>query len=179
MLTEIVRELNKGNICVIPTDTIFGIVCKALDKRAVEKIYKLKKRNPKKPIIILISNIKDVDQFGVKIDNTQKKVLKKYWPGKVSIILPCKNKKFEYLHRGTNTLAFRLPNKPELINILKKTGPLIAPSCNPEGLPPAKNIKEAKMYFGENVDFYLSGKTSKKASKIIKIENNEVVIIRN
>lgn len=173
-----VEIIKKGGIVVLPTDTIFGIVCQALNKKSVEKIYKLKKRNPEKPVIILISKIKDVEMFGIKIQPEEMKVLKKFWPGKVSIILPCKNKRFAYLHRGTNSLAFRLPKKESLINLLKKTGPLIAPSANPEGLSPSKNIKEAKDYFGEGVGVYLSGKTSKKSSRIIKIEDGEIVEIR-
>src|SRR5204863_149383 len=65
--------------------------------------------------------------------------------------------KFEYLHRGTNTLALRLPKDESLQNLLKKTGPLIAPSANVEGLPPAKNITDAKKYFGDGVDLYIDG----------------------
>lgn len=70
---------------------------------------------------------------------------------------------FEYLHRGTGTLAFRLPaqaGSPEtaqLLEILKEAGPLVAPSANPEGQSPAQDITEAKKYFGNKVDFYLDG----------------------
>lgn len=177
-MEKIVEIIKKGGIAVLPTDTIFGIVCQALNKKSVEKVYKLKKRNPEKPVIILISKIKDVEIFGTKIQPEEMKILKKYWPGKVSVILPCKDKKFAYLHRGTNSLAFRLPKKESLISLLKKTGPLIAPSSNPEGLSPAKNIKEAKEYFGDGVDFYLPGRTSKKASKVIKVEGGEITEIR-
>ncbi len=176
---EIIQQIKKGEIAVIPTDTIFGIVCSALHKKSVEKIYTLKKRNEGKPVIILISSINDIKKFSVTLSKQQITNLKKHWPGKVSIILPCKDKTFEYLHRGTNTLAFRLPKKQDLIDLLKKTGPLIAPSANPEGLLPATNITEAKEYFGDSVSIYQSGKVSKKASKIIKYEENgEVQIIR-
>jgi L-threonylcarbamoyladenylate synthase len=176
--TNLISQLKTGGLAVIPTDTIFGIVCSALDKRAVEKVYGLKKRSPTKPVIILIARIKDLELFSVQPSTVQKQALAQYWPGKVSIVLPCKNKAFKYLHRGTNTLAFRLPKKQSLLTLLKKTGPLIAPSANPEGLPPAKNLKEAKVYFGDSVT-YLGGKTSKKASKIIKLsENGEVTILR-
>ena len=118
--------------------------------------------------------------FGIDIGGKLKvENIKKFWPGPVSVILPCPLKKFEYLHRGQNTLAFRLPKKKALIKILKKTGPLVAPSANPENLLPAQNIKEAKKYFGGNVDFYLKGTGSKnKPSTIIKIIGNNTEIIR-
>lgn len=95
------------------------------------------------------------------------------------MILPCTSKKFEYLHRGTKTLAFRFPKKKSLVNLLEKTGPLVAPSANPQGLPPASTAKEAKAYFGETVDFYISGgKPRKKPSKIVRISGGGLEILR-
>jgi L-threonylcarbamoyladenylate synthase len=110
----------------------------------------------------------------------ENQILKKVWPGKVSVILPCINNEFKYLHRGSKSLAFRLPNKKSLIEILKKTGPLVAPSANPQGLEPAKNIKEAKDYFNNKVDFYMAGGTLKsKPSTILKInKSGEVEVLR-
>ena len=161
------------------TDTIYGIVGLALKKEVVENIYKLRERNPSKPMIILIGSIRDLGFFGIKIDKITQKILEKFWPGKVSIILPCPSKKFIYLHRGTRSLAFRLPDKPDLIEILGKTGPLVAPSANPEGEPPAKTVEEAKKYFGQKVDFYLDeGELTSLPSTLIAIENGEVIVKR-
>lgn len=162
------------------TDTIYGLVGKALDKKAVERIYKVKGRNEKKPFIILISKVSDLEKFGISKQTllSQKvfTLLKKVWPGPVSIILPCTStwiQKMQYLHRGTGSLAFRYPAKKSLIEILKKTGPLVAPSANPEGLLPAQNIKEAKKYFNSSVDFYLAGGTLKsEPSTLLKIDKN-------
>ena len=105
--------------------------------------------------------------------------MSKVWPGKVSAILPCPSREFSYLHRGTKTLAFRLPKKGDLRELLKKTGPLAAPSANPEGLEPAKTVKEAKGYFGDAVDFYIDeGRLASLPSTLIAIENDRVVIKR-
>jgi L-threonylcarbamoyladenylate synthase len=77
------------------------------------------------------------------------------------------------LHRGTKTLAFRLPSSQSLRTLLIETGPLIAPSANPEGQAPAQNITEAKKYFGDLVDFYLDGgEIHGKASKVIKLHKD-------
>ncbi|MFZ3054957.1 MAG: L-threonylcarbamoyladenylate synthase [Minisyncoccales bacterium] len=168
------KEIKEGKIGVIPTDTIYGIVCSAFDKKNVEKIYELRKRDLKKPMIVLISSLKDLELFNIKID---KKTADKYWPGKTSIILPVK--KFEYLHRGKKSLAFRLPKDENLIQILKVSGPIIAPSANIEGKEPATTIDEAKKYFGENVNFYLNfGKLKSKPSKIISLIEGKVEVIR-
>ncbi len=157
--------LLNGGVGILVTDTIYGLVGSALSKKAVARIYKLRRRNSRKPMIILISSLKDLNLFNVKVNNQLKKLLNKFWPGKISIILNCPSKKFLYLHRGAKTLAFRLPNKRDLVNLIKKVGPLVAPSANPEGLPPAKTISQAKKYFGEKVDFYAdSGKINGLAS---------------
>ena len=88
-------------------------------------------------------------------------------------------KKFEYLHRGTKTLAFRIPKAAWLRKLLQETGPLIAPSANFEGEPPALTIRAAKKYFGENVDFYAdAGRLVSKPSTLIKIERGKVTVLR-
>ena len=129
----------------MPTDTLYGVVGSAMWSDTVERVYRVKKRNTQKPLIVLISSIDDVQNF--EIDNLgedQMKVLAHYWPGPTSILLPCSSSKFEYLHRGTGSIAFRLPNKKDLIDLLRETGPLVAPSANVEGEKPAATIAEAQ-----------------------------------
>lgn len=178
-LTERINILKNGGIAVVPTDTIYGLVGQALKNKTVERIYKVRKRSPDKPFIILISSVSDLKKFGVKIDSKIKKILEKYWPGPVSVILDC-DKKLDYLHRGTNSLAFRLPNDDWLISILKKTGPLVAPSANLEGQNPALTIKQAKRYFSNNVDFYFDrGKIESEPSTLIKIDSGNIIVLRS
>ncbi len=168
-----------GKIAVIPTDTIYGIVSVAFNKDTVEKIYKLRKRNPTKPFIILISSLKDLKHFGIVLTQKQKDLLQKIWPNPVSVILPVKNQKWSYLHRGTKTLAFRVPDKKDLLELLKQTGPLIAPSANFEGEKPSTTIKEAKNYFGDSVSIYIDGgELDSYPSTLIKIENGQIEILR-
>lgn len=176
---DLIKKLKSENIIVYPTDTIYGIVGSALSKKVVSRIYTIKGRDENKPFIILISRIEDLKLFGVKISPDQEKYLKSVWPGKVSVILPCKSKKFYYLHRGTNSLAFRLPKKKSLQALLKKTGPLVAPSANPQGLLPATTIREAKNYFGDTIDAYVSGgKLEGKSSTLISLLHEKAEILR-
>ena len=163
----------------MPTDTVYGLVGSALSRKTVARIYRVRKRTSEKPFIVLIGSIGDLKLFKIKVDNFSKRALSGIWPGKVSVILPCRAKNFSYLHRETKALAFRLPADVWLRNLLKRTGPLVAPSANPEGLVPAKNIKEAKKYFGKKVDFYMSGKKPDKLpSTLIKIKNRDIIILR-
>lgn len=156
--TMAISILKRGGVGVVPTDTLYGLVASAFLKKAVARVFQMKKRNPKKPPIILISTITDISRFGVKLDAKTELVLKRVWPGKISIILPCTHARFYYLHRGTKTLAFRMPRSKRLLALLQKTGPLIAPSANQEGQRPASTIREAREYFGDRADFFVSAR---------------------
>ncbi|MDP1845556.1 MAG: L-threonylcarbamoyladenylate synthase [Candidatus Moranbacteria bacterium] len=178
-IINISKLIRCNKIGVIPTDTIYGIVASAWSKKAVARAYKIMGRDPKKPFIILISSIEDLALFKVKIDNATKNILKKLWPGKISVVLPIPFKRFQYLHRGTKTLAFRVPKKPSLIKILKYSGPLISTSANPQGLKPAATITEAKKYFADEIDFYINnGKMPLFPSTLVEIKHNKIVIKR-
>jgi L-threonylcarbamoyladenylate synthase len=168
---EIVETLKSGGIGVLPTDTMYGIVGSALNKKTVTEIYHLRYRAFHKPLIVLISSLEDLKLLGIKTTLAHKQILEQVWPGPVSVILPCFQKKFEYLTRGTKTIAVRLPKDNFLIDILKQTGPLVAPSANLSAQPPAKTIKEAKKYFGNQIDFYYGGgKKSVMPSTLIEIK---------
>lgn len=186
IIPSVKAALKKGGVGVLPTDTIYGLVGSALNKRAVERIYKLRRRNPRKPMIILISDMRQAiwNKFGIVPDKKTTKILKKVWPGRVSIVLPIRHspyaiRKFKYLHRGTKTLAFRLPKPYWLRRLLASVGPLVAPSANPEGLLPAKTIEEAKRYFGDKVDFYVdAGRMMGRPSRLIKIADGKIKVLR-
>jgi L-threonylcarbamoyladenylate synthase len=176
---SIARKIRSDQVGVIPTDTIYGVAAAAFSKKAVARTYKILKRNPKKPFIVLIGSIEDLSLFNIKLDHTTENVLRNIWPGKVSVVLPVRGRKFEYLHRGTKTLAFRLPKKKNLLKILKKTGPLISTSANPEGAKPAETIMESRNYFGDHIDFFASGgKIKSLPSTLIEIKDGNINVLR-
>jgi len=156
--------LKEGAIGVIPTDTIYGICTSALNKKSVKKVYELRKRNLNKPCIILISSFDDLKKFNIKLKFWQRKILEKIWPGKISVVL--------------GSLAFRFPKDKLILNILKISGPLIAPSANWEGCEPAKNIKEAKKYFGNKVFYLDRGDLISKPSTLIDLREKKIRILR-
>ena len=180
--------LKNGGVGIMATDTIYGLVGSAFSPEAVERIYQLKKRAPKKPLIVLIADWADLEKFEAIISDTDRKILEnksKLRP--TSFILPIKGNNLEYLHRGTNTIAFRLPNDERLRKVLRETGPLVAPSANPESAPVATTIAEAKKYFGEEVgpakksgiNFYEDGGLRAGApSTLIKLRNGKIEILR-
>lgn len=171
--------LNKGGIGVLRTDTLYGIVGSAFSKKAVARIYTVRKRNAKKPLIILIHARADMKLFGIVLGTEDTKILRSLWPGKVSIIIACKRKKFAYLHRGKNTLAFRVPASSALRRLLGKTGPLVAPSANREGETPAQTIAQARSHFGSEVDFYIDrGRLASRPSTLVALEKGALTVKR-
>jgi len=175
---EIKTRLRQGSVGVLPTDTLYGLVGSAFSKQAVQKIYRIKRRDLKKPFIVLIRDLSDLKKFGVTLSPRVKKFLNKAWPGKVSVILGVKGN-LNYLHRGTRTIAFRLPRPRWLRALLREVGPLVAPSANMHDKPPAKTIRVAKKYFGTRVDFYVdSGSLTSKPSTLVALQKGKVIVIR-
>lgn len=182
MTASVAEILLQEKIAIIATDTLYGIVGRALSERVVNRIYEVKGRDENKPFIILIPSIETLKDFGIILSKEEKEKIETVWPGPVTIILqlPAETEvQFLYLHRGTHTLAFRMPYKGDLIELLKETGPLVAPSANPQGKSPATTIDEARGYFGEVVDHYEDGGMIQgEPSTIITLENGEVRVIR-
>lgn len=172
---ELIRT---GGIGIIPTDTLYGICADANQTQAVEEIYRLKGRDRNKPLIILISNTSQLSGF-ISLSPFERKTATKYWPGPCSIVFPCHKDQLAYLHRGTQSLAFRLPNDPELTKLIDITGPIVAPSANPQGKPPAQTIFQAQQYFPQGVDFFINGgRKNSPPSKLLKIENGKIIQLR-
>lgn len=177
-INSVIESINSGKPVVLPTDTIYGIIASALNKQAVLNLYKLRKRNKEKPFIILISSIKDLSLFGINVDKEINLYLKRIWPNKITVMLECKNKDYNYLHRGKKTLAFRLPEDKWLRALIKKVGPIVVPSANLEGMPEARNVKEAYAYFGDKATYIDKGTIRGGSSTIISLVNNQFEIIR-
>jgi len=168
---KLVKQILAGEVGVMPSDTLYGLMGSALLSAIVERIYKLRRRATKKPMIILISGLRDLEKFGVRLNKNQKKFLQQYWPGTVSVVLKCFGKKWTYLHRGGGTLAFRWPKYAGLEKLLKQTGPLVAPSANWAGEPQAETVRAAQKYFGGGVDFYVDvGKLAGKPSTLVRLD---------
>lgn len=178
-LKDAIIKLRSGGVGILPTDTLYGLVGSAFLPEAVERIYELKQRSAERPLIVLIADIEDVEQFGVVLPEELSNRLSLYWPGPYSIVLPTVDEEFAYLHRGGWTIAFRLPDKEDLRELIRETGPLVAPSANIERRPPARTIEEAKKYFGTDVDFYIDGgELSGKPSTVLELSGDEIKVVR-
>jgi len=171
------EQINSGSIGVIATDTVYGVVARASDPAAVERLYALKKRDDK-PGTLIAASIEQLEQLGLK--HRYLKAVEQFWPGAISVIIPCSNPELAYLHRGKMSLAVRIPDNKELQALLKSTGPLLTSSANHPGEPTATTAQQARDYFGNQVDFYEDGGdlSNREASTIIRIVDDAIEVIR-
>lgn len=161
----------------MPSDTVYGLSCLALDKDAVERTYELKGRDYDKKLIILLANADQAELLG--IDKKELEPAKKFWPGSLTSVVPAGPKTPEFLHRGTNKLPVRVPQNTELRKLIGEVGPIISTSANLKGEPPAKTINEAKKYFVGRVDFYLdAGTLEGQPSTIVELKDGKLVVTR-
>lgn len=164
---------------MLPTDTLYGLVASIHSEEAVERVYALRGRDSDKPCIVLVA---DVDQIPDTDHWTDMHwhLAHRYWPGKLSLVAPVGETTPTYLHRGMHTLAYRVPADANLRDLLAATGPLIAPSVNPQGEPPATTVEEARRYFGDNVNAYVDGGRidDTTPSTVVAVDEGKPVILR-
>lgn len=154
MLDErVVETLRSGGVVVLRTDTLYGLLARADNAAAVERVYRLKHRDASKSSIVLISSIEQMfDPLPAGVGGLSSQS----WPVRTTIVLPTTQAP-AWVARDNASVAYRIPNVKDLQQLINLTGPLIAPSANPEGLDPAVEVGQAVDYFGDMVDVYVDG----------------------
>lgn len=145
IIKEIANSLKAGKVIVCPTDTVYGLIADATSKKAVRKVFKIKKRSIRKPIPVFIRNMAEAKKLA-KINKEEEEFLKKVWPGKTTAVLKRKQGKiYGVLKR---TIALRIP-KYKLIDKLQRATklPLTGTSANISGYPPSTKIEKVIQQF--------------------------------
>jgi L-threonylcarbamoyladenylate synthase len=166
-----------GAVGVIPTDTVYGLVARAADPAAVERLYEVKQRDTK-PGTLIAASIEQLEGLGLK--RRYLTAVEQFWPDAVSVIIPAADPALAYLHRGKMSLAVRIPKDQELQKLLAQTGPLVTSSANDPGEPTAATIDAAKKYFGDRIDFYIDGGdlSNRQPSTVIRIVDDAIEVLR-
>lgn len=172
---EAISIIKSGGIVVMPTDTIYGIIADPLNKSAVNRVYELKNRSKKVPLLIQIGNISMNENIITGFDNYNKEeIMKLYNQEPTTIIFEGVSDKFRHIASEDLSLGIRIPqHKSVYTEFLSKVGMVLSTSANISGQPSSNNIKEAKEYFKNKVDYYVDGGNIKsKASRVVKINLN-------
>ena len=173
-----VEIIENGGVIIFPTDTVYGIGCNPYDSNAVKKIYEIKSREKIKSLPVLASSIQIVKQISI-IDEFTEKIIKKYWPGPLTLILKLKDKNLKKSLNLEDKIAVRIPNSECTLKLLNKCNLLVGTSANISGDSSFTNPQEC-MKNVKNYDVFVDGGTitSKGESTIIEIKNEKIHIIR-
>lgn len=157
-----IEIFKNGGIVIFPTDTAIGIGCRIDNPNAVERLFKIRRRPKTKAAPVLFSSIDMVREYIKEIPQDVEKLMKKYWPGALTIILCCNKLTVPSLVRGGGeTLGVRIPNNKIIKTIIAKVGaPILGPSANFSGGKTPYSLKELDKKLVNLVDFVVSGETS-------------------
>ena len=179
-INKIVSELKKGNLVIIPTDTVYGISADIENTKAIEKVYQAKNRDKNKPLLLLVNNEEMLKKYTKKLTNLEKEIIKKYLPGKLTILLLKNDKVPDNITAGSNLVGIRIPDNNDLIQIINKLGhPIISTSANISGQNTITNPQK----IDQNLLKYISyieniGTVNSEPSSIIKIESMDFTSLK-
>ena len=170
--------INQGGIAIFPTDTVYGIGCNPYNKDSVRKIYEIKSRDISKPFPVLVYS-KDIAEKIVFIDEFTKKIVERFWPGSLTIILKLTDENLKRSLNVTDKIAIRVPNHKCTLELLKKCNFLVGTSANISGQSSFTNPDECIKNI-QNYDIFVDGGVidSTAESTIIEIEDEKIKIIR-
>lgn len=182
-INEVSSALLCSKIIIFPTETVYGIGANAKDLVACEKIFNIKKRDKGKALIVLISNLKMLDNIVEKPNEIESKLIKKFWPGPLTIIFKKSNTSEipDIVSGNQNTIGIRMTSSNIAKKLINKSGvPIVAPSANISGNPTGTKIKTIINDLGDKVDYIIDigDINDDTTSTIVEVINNEINILR-
>lgn len=149
--------LGRGELVVLPTDTVYGIAADAFDAAAVQRLLLAKGRTRQAPPPVLIPDLATLDALAENVPDAVRELAKAFWPGGLTIILHAQPSLVWDLGETEGTVALRMPNNPITLELLAETGPLAVSSANKTGQPSATSAQQALDALGDSVEVYLDG----------------------
>jgi L-threonylcarbamoyladenylate synthase len=180
-LENVIDTLDSGGIVIFPTDTVYGIACNCFNQKAIEKLYEIKERAKYKPINVLTDCYEKIEMVAENINPIERRIIEKYMPGALTIIVKKNEKVPDILTAGLDTIGVRIPDSNIALEILKRVDyPLATTSANISGSPDGIKVEDFLNNFDGKVDIIIDGGTTKlkQSSTIVKVEDNQIDIIR-
>jgi len=159
-LENAVKALKQGMVGIFATDTAFAIGCRMDDEKAVARLFEIKGRENSKATPVLVSSLVMAEHYLLPISSeVKKKLIDKFWPGALTIVLPCIEETVPSLVRGGgDTLGVRIPNSKQTCQLIDLVGvPLLGTSANFSGESPAHQLSDLDPKLVAMVDFVLPG----------------------
>lgn len=171
--------LKAGGIVAFPTDTVYGIAAMPFDKKAVRKLYNIKKREKNKPVALLISSKRTAAKFAANIPACARKLISRHWPGPLTLIFKKKDSVPDFLTSGLRSIGIRMPKNRIALELIRKAGGALAvTSANISGKRPAVSADQMKKLKG--IDLIIDGGRCKIGvpSAVIAVSGGKLQILR-
>lgn len=154
LISVVIKALKNGGVVICPTETVYGLIADATNEKAVERVFRIKRRSKTKAIAVFVKNIKEVKKLAF-VNKKQQKYLKEKWPGKVTVILRRKPNcgLSEKLFANKKVIGIRISSSKLINELVKKINkPLTTTSANISGQPASTKIKEIlKQFEGQKI----------------------------
>ncbi|WP_251936337.1 L-threonylcarbamoyladenylate synthase [Streptococcus sp. Marseille-Q0941] len=179
MMEKIKQELEKGKAVVLPTETVYGLFAKALDEKAVDHVYQLKRRPRDKALNLNVAGLDDILSFSKNQPPYLQQLVDHFLPGPLTIILEANERVPYWVNSDMATVGFRMPSHPVTLELIREFGPLIGPSANLSGQASGVSFYKILQDFDQEVlgiedDAFLTGQDS----TIIALSGDKVKILR-
>lgn len=173
-LQEAANLLNNGEVVAIPTETVYGLAARYDLADSVEKIFTIKNRPRQNPLILHLDSVEGMLPFMLTEPPRFSGLAKTFWPGPLTLVVPIDPQKIpEIVRAGLPTQAFRIPSHPLARDLLRLTGPLVAPSANRSGSPSASLPEHVEHDFGSSFPVLDGGPCQKGVESTILIFDGE------
>lgn len=179
-ILKLVEVINNGELAIVPTDTVYGIVADATNIEAVKNVYLAKKREFNKPLIIMVSSIEMLNEYIQGMNEIENKLIKKYWPGKMTILLKKNDKIPDVVTANSDFVGVRYPDNKELIELMNITNkPLISTSANIAGDDTIISVDMIDKALREEISYiYDGGIIESNPSTLVRVVNDKIDILR-
>ena len=173
-----VTTIENGGLVVFPTDTVYGFGCDPRNAKAVEAIFRIKKRRESKQLPVLGYSKEEISKISV-FDEISSKIADKFWPGQITLVLKLKDIEIKKAMNLDDKIAVRVPNHPCTLAFLKECKLVVGTSANFSGLPSFSNSKSVQENFS-GYDVFLDGGTisDSTSSTIVEVKNGILKILR-
>ncbi len=150
--------IKNGGLVAFPTETVYGLGADALNPYAVAKIFEVKNRPKFDPLIVHISKINWLEKLTEKIDERALKLIEKFWPGPLTLVLPKSELVPDIVTAGLKSVAIRMPSHPVALALIESAEtPISAPSANPFGYISPTTADHVEKQLGDKIDLILDG----------------------
>ena len=176
-LEKAVNTLKTGGVIAFPTETVFGLGARLKDKKAVARIFAIKKRPRTKPLQILVASLEQARQLG-KFNKQALELAQKGWPGPLTLVVKKKKTVPKIVTGDRSTVGLRIPAHKLALKLIKQCGPIVATSANRAGEKPALTASQVKKLLPD-IDYILPGRVvSGKPSKVVDA-TKELKVLRD